>query len=1265
MALAVAAWRHAEMLAEVLGEGALIREAAFLRDVADEAITFLKQLAGGLDAYFEQEELGAGAEDFDEFPMELPWREVHSRSEFADGEAFAESSADDCDGLVDGEQRLVAAAAEAVALCDAEDADDAAAAVAHGELVGDEPVGDSLGIEEELDDIQLRATGADDFGVVLLKVLGEACGEEGEIVLADEGAFAAQPQALVEMAVRSDEARAPILRKKGDTGYEIEKAVIRLLRCEGAEEPVMGCRLLAGGGCGFHAGGRFPTKFVRWESRRQRLSVMTVESLPMQMTRSLPLAILVAALSVPVLPVSVSAAEPRPLRVLFYDAKGAEQTKAGVLRLAAEQLGRDAIYFDWFGPASGLDEKTAASYDMALVSGDGDQPALAALRAKKRVVAVKDGEAPAAIRSTVLATVDAAAKSDWEKFLVQREAERREKHPNVANYEKRAEAVTFQHPFSVKGAMERTQVPADCRLEVFASEPQIGKPIAFAWDARGRLWVAETADYPHGVVESGEGGDSIKICEDTDGDGRADKFTVFAEKLNIPTGIVFARGGVIVAQPPRLLFLKDTNGDDRADLREVIIDGWGIRDTHAQASNLHLGHDNWLYGCVGYSGFKGTVGGKPFEFAMGTYRFRPDGSALEFLHQFTNNSWGHSANDAGDQFGGTANNAPIFYGGIPATAFPVGMRGMTAKKINVVDQARAITPNYRQVDVFGSDADGAHWGGFTAAAGSSFIESPVLPARMQGKAMVCEPTMKLVNLMDVQPDGAGWKALDAMPIFASSDEWTSPVYAEVGPDGAVWIADWQNFIIQHNPTPSVGRGGYDAKTGVGGAHENPLRDHGRGRIYRIVAKDTPARMPRPLAGASTAEVVAALNAGTQYWRLLAQQILVEGKKTDATPALKQMVTANDGATGAIHALWSLHGLGTVDGPTHQAALLAKDARLRRNAVRALGNDAASQSLFFGSGVVSDPSPHTRLAALVKLADFPTTDEIKTLAGRIAADSSVQGDEWLREAARLLVKKHGAAAFKEGPNLLVNGDLEKIGADGLPEGWKRRDYGRKPGNAGAEWKVVADAHSGKTALRCASRDDADTSFFQDVPLKPGATYRLSGWVKTRGLRGKVSFNDHIGRSETNKLTAREAGWTEVEILFTNKDKDRASINILHVAKGDGFFDDVKLAEVTPLAASEEKLLAGDAPRGEAIFWKHPVAACVNCHMLAGKGSTVGPALDGIAARKDAAYLRDSLVEPNKVLAEGFEKLGVSPMPPMPLILKPQELADVEAFLRTLK
>jgi len=641
---------------------------------------------------------------------------------------------------------------------------------------------------------------------------------------------------------------------------------------------------------------------------------------------------------------------------------------------------------------------------------------------------------------------------------------------------------------------------------LFASEPNIMKPIAMAWDERGRCWVAETSDYPHGVRPDGQGNDRIVICEDTKGTGRADKFTVFADKLNLPTSITFANGGVLVCEPPRILFLKSTKGDDRADVREVLMDGWGIRDTHAQASNLHWGYDNWVYGCVGYSGFKGTVGGKLISFQMGTFRFRPNGSALEFLHQFSNNSWGESQNAAGDDFGGTANNAPIFFGGIPDWVVPQGMHVMTAQKINVEDKVHPITPNYRQVDVFG---------GYTAATGSAFIYSGNLPPRLQGKALVCEPTMKVISMMDVQPKGAGYTAKDGFNLVASSDEWMSPVFAEVGPDGAVWFADWQNFIVQHNPTPSVARGGYNAKTGAGGAFENPLRDHSRGRIYKVVWDAAKAPAIRSLKGATTTQLVQALGADVQFWRLTAQRLLVEGRKMDAVPMLKGIVAANSGHVAAIHALWALQGLGQLDNATHGAALRAKDPALRRSAIRALGSDQAAAAMLIDSGAANDSDAGTILAALVKIAELPATPAIREVVAKLKGDVRITSDDWLREA------------FK-----------------------------------------IAEAKAG------------------------------SGPTPAEGL-------------------------------------------------------------------IPEPKLVGDPKHGEQVFFKHPTVACILCHSLKGTGSTLGPALDGIAKRATPAYIEESLLEPNKVLAKGYEYLGTSPMPPMGVMLKPQELEDIKSFLQTLK
>ncbi|MFM8617655.1 MAG: PVC-type heme-binding CxxCH protein, partial [Opitutaceae bacterium] len=285
---------------------------------------------------------------------------------------------------------------------------------------------------------------------------------------------------------------------------------------------------------------------------------------------------------------SATLASASPIRVLY--AGTPERGPRLACHALMRDLGRDAIWFDYVSDPAAATAEFVAKFDAVVVDAPADRfPALAAVPAARRIAAAQLGSAEsegyaAGAKTRILSALGADRRAKWEAFLAGREPERRESRPTVANYEKRAEPVTFQLPLSVKGSRERTQVAPDLRLELFAAEPDIAKPIFMAWDERGRLWVAESRDYPHDVKPDGLGTDSIKICEDTDGDGRADKFTVFADRLNIPTSFTFARGGVIVAQPPRFLFLKDTDGDDRTDVREEIMTGWGVSDTHAQAN---------------------------------------------------------------------------------------------------------------------------------------------------------------------------------------------------------------------------------------------------------------------------------------------------------------------------------------------------------------------------------------------------------------------------------------------------------------------------------------------------------------------------------------------------------------------------------------------------------------------------------------------------------------------------------------------------------
>jgi mono/diheme cytochrome c family protein len=395
---------------------------------------------------------------------------------------------------------------------------------------------------------------------------------------------------------------------------------------------------------------------------------------------------------------------------------------------------------------------------------------------------------------------------------------------------------------------------------------------------------------------------------------------------------------------------------------------------------------------------------------------------------------------------------------------------------------------------------------------------------------------------------------------------------------------------------------------------------------------------------------------------------VEGKKTDAVPALKTLVRKGEGA-GPVHALWALQGLGALDADTLKSALAARDPAVRRNAIRALGNDAPAVAQLTAAHCLNDADAATRLAAFVKLAEFPTTPEITALVAPLANDPTVNADEWLREITKVLLRKHGGPIVtgKDGPNLLPNPSFETVAGE-LPDGWKLRHYQGK-----AAWDIAAGsktAHTGEKSAHVTSEGGADTSLYVDLPVTPKTDYRLSGWIRTRGVNGAQGalLNVHTTEFVTPAVNG-DSDWKQVETVFNSGDRTTVSVNLLFggygQSRGEAWFDDVKLNVIENAPPAGEKVLAGDAKRGEQIFYKHQTAACILCHALNGQGSTVGPALDGLATRFPAAYINESLIEPGKVLAKGYEALGASPMPPMGAILKPQELEDIKAFLQTLK
>jgi putative membrane-bound dehydrogenase-like protein len=564
----------------------------------------------------------------------------------------------------------------------------------------------------------------------------------------------------------------------------------------------------------------------------------------------------------------------------------------------------------------------------------------------------------------------------------------------------------LQKPLTAEESIKHFITPVGFAVELFAAEPEIGKPLAMNWDERGRLWLCETLDYPNELKEPTKGRDRIRICEDTDGDGKADKFTIFAEGLSIPTAIAFYYGGAIVQDGTETVYLKDTNGDDKADIRKVLITGWALGDTHGGVSNFQYGLDNWYYAMQGYNNSKpvyddGKRTGESFR--MGFFRFRLEGEGnqaavkdVEFLRSTNNNTWGLGISEEGLIFGSTANGNPSEFMPI-SNRYYEKVRGWSSSVLNGIADRNKIDPlsdKVRQVD----------WhGGFTAAAGHALYTARSWPQEYWNRAaFVCEPTGKLVSTFILRPDGAGFRSNNPWNILASDDEWSAPIMAEVGPDGQLWVIDWYNIIVQHNPTPA----GY--KTGKGNAYEIDLRDKTHGRIYRVVWKGTdaePAPIP-PNPDLSTVEgQLDALKTGNMLWRKHAQRLMVENRNADVVQQLISTIQDHaidpiDQNAEVVHSLWTLHGRGATNGknPDYNKIMARTlehpSAGVRRNAVMVLPGSASGQA----ARLLKDKAPQVRLAALLTLAEMP-----KGLANAISifevfATGKVGEDRWLRDAA---------------------------------------------------------------------------------------------------------------------------------------------------------------------------------------------------------------------------------------------------------------------------
>jgi putative heme-binding domain-containing protein len=421
---------------------------------------------------------------------------------------------------------------------------------------------------------------------------------------------------------------------------------------------------------------------------------------------------------------------------------------------------------------------------------------------------------------------------------------------------------------------------------------------------------------------------------------------------------------------------------------------------------MQYGLDNWVWAMQGYNDSRLTAGGESHRFRQGFFRFKPDGSKLEFVRSTDNNTWGLGMSEEGIVFGSTANRNPSVYMPIPNRYYE-SVRGwapsLVLRMISDTHLFKPITDKVRQVD---------QHGGYTAGAGHALYTARAYPKEYWNRtAFVAEPTGHLVGTFVLRREGSHFRSNNSFNLLASDDEWTAPIMAEVGPDGCVWVIDWYNFIVQHNPTPQGFR------TGKGAAYESDLRDKKHGRIYRVVYEGAGGKPNTfTLAGATPEKLVATLKNDNLFWRRHAQRLLVERGDKSVLPALFALArdTGLDEIglnVGAIHALWTIHGLGALDGSNPEATAVAvaalrhPSAGVRRNAVQVLPQEPKSVDAILAAGLTRDPDPQVRLIALLALADQPTAEKAAPAIVEALGRPENATDRWIPDAATAAAAKN--------------------------------------------------------------------------------------------------------------------------------------------------------------------------------------------------------------------------------------------------------------------
>lgn len=566
------------------------------------------------------------------------------------------------------------------------------------------------------------------------------------------------------------------------------------------------------------------------------------------------------------------------------------------------------------------------------------------------------------------------------------------------------------------------QVHPEFDLSLVSAEPDLVNPIDFAFDARGRIWVAETPEYPQ-VRDEDDPKDRISILEDTDGDGRVDEKRVFYEGLSLVTSLALYEDGVLVAQAPHIYRLRDTDGDGEADEREIVLTGFGTDDTHAVVNHLRWSMDGWVYATLGYSRAQiVNADGKEFgEFTEGVFRFRPDGSAVQKISSRGGNTWGVGFTWDGELLWSQATSGRhLFHTVVPEWAMNRGRLGETWTYSVPLDEYVTLHPAMR--DERPPYVQVAPTGGFTAGIGATPYTGGTWPEPFASSVFVSEPTLWLTHRDVLERAGATYSARVGRPeteFVGATDLWFCPVGHRVGPDGALYLLDFYNQAVSHNDIR------LDREMhGPNNQAIRPDRARRFGRLWRIDHQDAEPWARPSLHEAGAEQLVEALAHPNRWQRITAQRLLVEGGHPEAAGTLRDVLTSSDQpARARVHALWTLEHLDLLSDESLARAIREGPSAVRRNGLRVINNrHFAGEEL--GPAVrqaalsqLESEAPRVRVEALIALgsmdADVPT---IERVVGRYPD----LDDDWARSAALGVLNQRPEVALRR---MLEAGDTE--------------------------------------------------------------------------------------------------------------------------------------------------------------------------------------------------------------------------------------------------